>query len=127
MLQNELYYTLALMQVDGVGDVIAKKLIHHCGTAEAIFKTKATTLAKIEGIGKNTLRNLQNESIFQKAEKEILFLEKENLKVLHFQDSEYPTRLKHCFDSPVLLFQSGNIDLSNRKILSIVGTRQITR
>jgi DNA processing protein len=34
--------------------------------------------------------------------------------------------LKHCIDSPILLFSSGNIDLNNRRIISIVGTRQIT-
>ena len=43
-----------------------------------------------------------------------------------FQDENYPDRLKHCIDGPVLLFSSGNIDLKNRKIISIVGTRQIT-
>lgn len=34
--------------------------------------------------------------------------------------------MKHCIDGPVLLFSSGNINLKNRKIISIVGTRQIT-
>jgi DNA processing protein len=34
--------------------------------------------------------------------------------------------LKHCIDGPLLLFTSGNINLKNRKIISIVGTRQIT-
>ena len=33
---------------------------------------------------------------------------------------------KHCIDSPVLLFKRGNIDLQGRKIISAVGTRNIT-
>ena len=126
MLQNELYHTLALLQVDGVGDVIAKKLIQHCGSAEAVFLSKNTSLAKIEGICKYLLKNLQDKTVFQKAEKELRFIEKENIKILHFQDTNYPKHLQNCFDSPVILFQSGKIDLSNRKIISIVGTRQIT-
>ena len=126
MLQNELYHTLALLQVDGVGDVIAKKLIHHCGSAEAVFQSKNTSLAKIEGIGKYLLKNLQDKSVFQKAENELQFIEKENINILYFQEENYPNRLQNCFDAPVLLFQSGNVDLSNRKIISIVGTRQIT-
>lgn len=69
MLQNELYHTLALLQVDGVGDVIAKKLIHHCGSAEAVFQSKITSLAKIEGIGKYLLKNLQDKTVFQKKQK----------------------------------------------------------
>ena len=48
------------------------------------------------------------------------------LKASFFQDENYPERLKHCFDSPVLIFSAGNINLKNKKIISIVGTRQIT-
>lgn len=126
MLQNELYYTLALLQVEGVGDILAKKLIHHCGSAEEVFKTKKTTLASIEGIGKSLLKNIQDKSVFQKTENELRFIETENINIWYYQDNHYPERLKQCFDAPVLLFQSGTIDLSNRKIISIVGTRQIT-
>ncbi len=126
MLQNELYHTLALLQVEGIGDVVAKKLIHHCGSAEAVFQSNNTSLAKIEGIGKYLLKNLQDTTVFQKAENELRFIEKEKINILHFRDKNYPNRLQNCFDSPVLLFQSGNINLCNRKIISIVGTRQIT-
>lgn len=35
-------------------------------------------------------------------------------------------KLKHCLDGPILFFQKGNIDLENKKIISIVGTRKIT-
>ena len=126
MLQNELYYTLALLQVEGVGDILAKKLIHHCGSAEEVFKAKKTTLAKIEGIGKSLLKNIQDKTIFQKTENELRFIEKEDINLWYYQDNHYPERLKQCIDAPVLLFQSGNVDLSNRKVISIVGTRQIT-
>ena len=53
MLQNELYHTLALLQVDGVGDVFAKKLINHCGSAEAVFQSKNTfSISSKKGFGK---------------------------------------------------------------------------
>ena len=126
MLQNELYYTLALMQVEGVGDILAKKLIHHCGSAEEVFKAKKTALAKIEGIGKSVLKNVQDKTVFEKTENELRFIEKENITIRYYQDDKYPFRLKNCFDAPVILFQSGTIDLNNRKIISIVGTRQVT-
>ena len=47
MKTSELFYTLALLQVEGVGDVLAKKLIHHCGNAENVFATKKSQLQKI--------------------------------------------------------------------------------
>ena len=41
-------------------------------------------------------------------------------------DENYPKYLKHCIDGPILIFQKGNIDLAQRKIISVVGTRNIT-
>ena len=126
MTQSELYHTLALMQVEGVGDVIAKKLIQHCGNATEVFASKKSQLQKIDGIGSVVIKNLQDKSVFAKAEAELKFIAQENISTTYFQDENYPERLKHCYDSPVLLFQAGNIDLQNRRIISIVGTRQIT-
>ena len=126
MTQSELYHTLALMQVEGVGDVIAKKLLQHCGNAEEVFASKKSQLQKIDGIGSVVIKNLQDKSVFKKAEAELQFLAQENISTTYFQEENYPERLKHCYDSPVLLFQAGNIDLQNQRIISIVGTRQIT-
>jgi len=126
MTQSELYYTLALMQVEGVGDVIAKKLIQHCGNAAEVFASRKPQLQKIEGIGSVVIKNLQEKSVFAKAEAELQFIAQENISTTYFQEKNYPERLKNCYDSPVLLFQVGNIDLQNRRIISIVGTRQVT-
>lgn len=126
MSQTELFYALSLLQVEGVGDIMAKKLINQCGSAENIFKEKSSTLQKIDGVGTILTKNLKDKSIFDKATAELKFIEQENIQTLYFQDKLYPERLKHCIDSPLVLFQSGNIDLQNRKIISIVGTRQVT-
>lgn len=126
MTTSELFYVLALLKVEGVGDIMAKKLISHCGSAEAVFKTKNNQLGAIDGVGSTLLKNLKDQSIFNKANKELEFIKANNINVAYFQDENYPDKLKHCVDAPVLLFTAGNIDLKNRKIISIVGTRQIT-
>ncbi|MFK7001434.1 DNA-processing protein DprA [Flavobacterium oreochromis] len=126
MLHTDLFYALALLNTEGVGDVIAKRLILNCGSAEEVFKTRSTHLAKIEGVGSFLIQNLKKSDSFTKAEKELKFLLKESINVWYFQDSLYPTRLKECYDAPVLLFTTGNIHLENPKIISIVGTRQVT-
>ena len=51
MTESELFNTLALMRVEGVGDIVAKKLINHLGSAEAVFKAKRSQLLAIEGVG----------------------------------------------------------------------------
>ncbi|MCL9804055.1 DNA-processing protein DprA [Flavobacterium amniphilum] len=126
MLQQDLLHTLALLKVEGIGDVTAKKLLTHLGSPEEIFKAKPSQLAKIDGIGSATLKNLKDKEVFKFAENEIKFIQQQNIQTLYYQDALYPEKLKQCYDAPVLLFTSGDINLDNRKIISIVGTRQVT-
>jgi len=124
--KSELKYTLALQKVPNLGDASAKKLLHNVGSAEGIFKEKESNLLKIDGIGAFKLKNLRNTSLFDDAEAELDFIEQEKLSYSYFQDNDYPERLKHCLDGPILFFHNGTIDLEKKKILSIVGTRKIT-
>lgn len=126
MSDQDLFYLLALLKVDGVGDIMAKKLLTNCGNAEAIFKTKTNQIAAIDGVGSVLLKNFKDKSVFEKANRELEFIHTNNIKTSFFQDEDYPDRLKHCIDSPVLIFSAGNINLKNKKVISIVGTRQIT-
>lgn len=126
MNQPELFNTLALMRVEGVGDIMAKKLINHLGSAEAVLKAKKNQLVSIEGVGEVLYRNLQNQAIYKLAENELNFIISQNIQPICYREDNYPERLKHCVDGPVLLFGSGNMDFAGRKTLSIVGTRQMT-
>ncbi|PWL39796.1 DNA-protecting protein DprA [Flagellimonas aquimarina] len=126
MTEDEILAVLRLQKVPNIGDVTAKKLISHCGGPKAIFEDKLQNLLKIENIGQRTLRGLYDTIHKEEAEAEYDFLLKEKLDFSFFMDEDYPKYLKHCIDGPILLFKSGNIDLENRKIISVVGTRNIT-
>ena len=126
MPKSNLLYTLALQHVPKIGDITAKKLISHCGSAEAIFKEKKQNLLKIDGIGSIILSELFDTYHIEEAEKELKFINNNDIECLLFTDDEYPDKLKHCIDGPILIFKSGNIDLKQQRIISIVGTRKIT-
>lgn len=126
MSDQELLYVLALQRVPKIGDVSAKKLIHHCGSAEAVFKERSSRLLKIEGISRSMVSGTNLNADFKAAEDELKYVLDNDIKVFHFRDSEYPEKLKHCADGPIVLFQSGNVDLKHRRIISIVGTRNLT-
>ncbi len=126
MTDTELLNTLALLRVEGVGDIVAKRLINHCGSAEAVFKAKRSHITGIEGIGEILYNSLKNKNVHALAEAEIKFIKSSGIKPLFYLEADYPERLKHCIDGPVLLFSSGNINLQGRKTISIVGTRQMT-
>src|SRR5690606_21043070 len=126
MNKNDLLYVLALQNVPNLGDSTAKKLIRHLGSAEAVLKAKKETLLKIDGIGHTKLKDLHSPEHLKAAEDELRFIADNNIEYTYFQDKAYPEKLKHCLDGPILLFSRGNIDLQNKKIISIVGTRKIT-
>ncbi len=126
MKNQELLYVLALQKTEGIGDINAKKLIQFCGSAKAVFEEKPQHLLKIDGVGAYRLKGLRDKKTLQKAEKEIEFIHKNKVKVCSFLEEDYPEHLKHCVDSPILLFQKGKISLKQQRIISIVGTRNIT-
>lgn len=123
---EELLHLLALTNANGIGDVMAKKLIAHCGSAIEVFSEKKQNLAKIQGIGSSITYALKDKSIFEKAAQEIEFIDKNDVQYSYFLDDEYPNYLKHCFDAPILFFKKGTIDVNSYKTISIVGTRQMT-
>ncbi|OQX80050.1 MAG: DNA protecting protein DprA [Bacteroidetes bacterium 4484_249] len=121
---NGLIYKIGITLIPGVGDVNGKKLIAYCGGAEAIFKEKKKNLLKIPGIGEATVNSIISQKVLERAEKEIEFIDKYKITPLFFSDKAYPQRLKHCTDSPLMLYYMGNTDLNNPRIISIVGTRR---
>ena len=126
MTENNLIYVLALQHVAKIGDITAKKLIAHCGSAEAVFKEKKQNLLKIDGIGSIVISELFSSTHLHAAEKELQFIKDENIVCHYFTEEAYPEKLKHCIDSPIVLFQAGNINLKQQRIISIVGARKVT-
>ncbi|WP_340076095.1 DNA-processing protein DprA [Leptobacterium sp. I13] len=127
MTEKTLISFLALQHAPTIGDITAKKLIVACGAAEAVFEEKKRTLLKIDGIGERTIAKLFDTVHFKAAERELKFIKDNNIKCFSFEETEYPERLKHCVDGPILIFCKGNIAIhKERKIISIVGTRQNT-
>ncbi|MFD2551631.1 DNA-processing protein DprA [Bizionia sediminis] len=126
MTENKLLHILALQHAAFIGDIKAKKLIQHCGSVEAIFKENKSHLLLIEGIGTNTIKDLHNKNHFKAAEAEMHFILENNISCLYFQNPDYPKRLTQCIDSPILLFKVGQMDLTNPRVISIVGARKVT-
>jgi DNA processing protein len=122
-LSTALTYEIALGLVPNIGDIHAKALINHFGTAEAIFSARKKELEALEGIGTIRAASIKNFHDFEKAEEEIQFIKKYKITPLFITDMNYPQRLLNCYDSPSMLYYKGNTDLNSSKIVAIVGTR----
>ncbi|MDR1681189.1 MAG: DNA-processing protein DprA [Prevotellaceae bacterium] len=124
--EREIVYYMAIERIPGVGSTLAKRLIAHCGSAEAVFREKKAILQRIPGIGTMLSQEVAGQQVLKRAEEEYAFLEKHGYRVLCYTDDHYPFRLQHCEDGPVVLFVNGTPDFNQAKVLSIVGTRNAT-
>ena len=125
MIDNRIYQ-IGLTMINGVGDILARQLLQTCGDAEAVFTETQHVLEKIPGFGSATAAAVKRPEVLLQAEKELAFIEKNQLTCYFLTDENYPTRLKECSDAPVLLYFKGGADLNASRIISIVGTRHAT-
>ncbi len=119
-------YKIALSMINGIGNVGAKKLLAYIGNPEAVFKEKKQNLTKIPGIGTKVANEILDKNVLKKAEKELEFIEQHNITPYFYTDEEYPNRLKHYDDSPIILYFKGKAKFNQEKVISIVGTRNAT-
>ena len=123
---KKLFYKLALALVSGVVKGLAQNLISHVGSVDDIFTEKPSCLKKIPGIGPNIVNNIGDKEILKQAEKEMAFIQRNRISHSFFIDKDFPVRLKHCSDAPIILFFKGNLETNPGRALSIIGTRNPT-
>lgn len=125
-MKNELLYEIALTLVPGIGDINAKKLMAYCGGAEAVFQESKKSLMFVSGIAERAIDGIISQKTLARAEKEIAFMERYGIRALSYLDPDYPRRLQHCADSPVVIYCKGDTDFNTEKAVAVVGTRNVT-
>src|SRR4051812_3045526 len=106
-----LLHQVALTFIKSIGPALGKSLIAHFGDAEQVFKTSKAKLLHIPGLGQKRVGDMDLESALLRAEEELKFMEKNEVRAIFYTDKEYPKRLKNCADGPLLLYAKGNADL----------------
>jgi DNA processing protein len=125
-MMKDLLHLMALTKVKLVGAIHAKTLLSHFGNAEDIFNASESELTAIPNIGEKIASNIRQFKNFSRIEKELRFIEKNQIKVHSYLDASYPQRLKHYNDAPIFLYQKGEVDLNPPRVVAIVGTRKAT-
>ena len=117
---------IALTKIKGIGPKTSRLLLAYCGSLEEIFKCPQKELSLIPGLQKATIEQLISKTYLKEAEEEFRFIEDNDIALLWFEDDNYPARLRHCEDAPLILFQKGICNLNVPRTISIVGTRNAT-
>lgn len=101
-------------------------LINRVGSAKDIISMSNHELRGL-GLSYTVIERIKSQEIYRKAEQELLFIQKYNIRTLVFGTPEYPALLAECEDAPYMLFVKGDIDFNDSdKWISVVGTRKET-
>lgn len=122
-MNSSLRYQIAITLIPGIGNILAKNLIAYIGDVEGVFRESKKNLAKIPSIGEVRAAEIVNQHVLEQADKEIEFIQKNNLFTYYFTDNTYPFRLKECADSPIILYGKGDMHFNQGKFVGVVGTR----
>lgn len=115
---------IALNLVRGIGPRTANQLLSRFGSPAGVFAASRLALQK-EGLKPDTLQELKDSAILEKANAEIERLEKLNAQVITLEDDEYPDLLREIHDPPIALYVRGDLQKAmERPALAVVGSRR---
>ncbi len=99
--------TIALMFVPGFGPRKIMKLLKENKYSEEMFPEKEREVKR-------------SDEYF----KELAYIEKQDIKVICYDDDHYPENLKNIYDPPPLIFCKGEFKKSDANTVAIVGSRR---
>lgn len=120
---KEIEYKIALSYLHGMGAIRVAKLLSNLGDISEVFHLKLKTLGSLTGLKETQLISMKRTEALEQSKLQLEWCHKLGIKPLFFLDDDYPRRLRQCADAPVILYQKGEIDLNQRRMVSIVGTR----
>ncbi len=123
---EEKKYWVWLSLIPNLGSKKKEKLLKIYKNPKTIYKLKEYELSKIDGIGKQTIKNLLDTNIKSNVERHIEYMLKNDIDIISINDNEYPSILKEIYDPPISLYIMGNTSILNQKSIAIVGCREAT-
>ena len=126
-MNQELFYAMALTLLTNFNYQQAIALYRSAGGAQMLYQHRHDVSDIIEGCSPRLVEALQDWSdAIKRAEAELKYMEEHHIRGITLLDDDYPQRMIECSDAPLVLYYKGNADLNQQRIISIVGTRQIT-
>lgn len=128
MVEEHNIYEVAITRLPGVGAQLTRLLVSYCGSPKAVFEAPLAKLQKVPGVGPKLLQSIKDNArtTLLQAEEWVKRAEELQVQLLFYTSPKFPDRLKQIPDAPTLLYFRGNANLNQRRIISMVGTRQIT-
>lgn len=115
---------IALNMVRGIGPRTANQLIDRFGSPAQVFAASRMELEKA-GLKPETIQELHDSEILDKANAEIERLERLNASVITLEDEDYPALLREIPDPPIALYVRGDLKRAcAQPCIAVVGSRR---
>lgn len=117
---------IAFSLLRGINCAIAAELLARVGSENTFFATPRRTLAALMGFDSKLFDDTMRSDALERARREADFVVSSGIRAVYFTDADYPVRLSHCDDAPLMIYTLGRADLNGGHFISIVGTRHAT-
>ena len=127
-MNTEVFYTMALTRLTNFNYQQALELYKAVGSAQLLYEYRNDIGDILKDCSPRLREALKDwDEPMKRADFELKYMQEHGIRALTLMDDDYPQRLLECPDAPIVLYFTGNCDLNQMKIVSIVGTRQCTQ
>jgi DNA processing protein len=124
-LNEDTKYWVAFNNIPGIGRVRLTQLENYFSNLENAWKASPGEM-KHAGLDSVALRAITKWRPNVSPEAEMAKLDRYGIKVLTYDDPDYPSRLKEIYDYPPVLYIRGSLLPEDEWCLAVVGTRRAT-
>ncbi|MFH1355260.1 MAG: DNA-processing protein DprA [Candidatus Omnitrophota bacterium] len=113
---------VSLNLVGEIGSARLKKLLDYFGKPENILQAPRSKLTAVFGIAEgiaSKIKALKKEEL----KRELKLAKERKIKIITYEDRDYPENLKNVPDPPVVLYFKGNLHQDDNFSIGIVGSR----
>jgi len=118
-------YWVGFNLVKGIGAVRLKQILDFYGSLEIAWNSPASGLVSA-GIPQKITENLLKVKQQVDLERIMDKISSQGIRVMTWEDSDYPRRLKEIPQAPPVLFIKGSINVEDDWAVAVVGTRRVT-
>ena len=115
---------LKLHLTGDVGPIRLGKLINHFGSVDAALSASMGELERVAGIGPHVAESIFRSRGDDSVDREIERAAACGVRIICFEDGDYPRSLQNIPDPPICLYVRGRIEPTDCVSVAIVGTRR---
>lgn len=123
---SALKYWIWLSACVQVSPATKMRLLEHYGDAMAAYFAPLGDYEKIENVTKEEAKLLEARELGS-AERIIEACAMQNIRIVTYQDADYPNRLRHIYAPPLVLYVKGTLPpIDEEAAIAVIGTRRAT-